>query len=375
MRIGINLLYLIPGLVGGTETYARELISSMMNQISKGDQLIAFCSRETGKTLSDASQLTIITLPVNSINRIGRVLVEQVLLPIHCYKYKIDLLLSLGYSQPLLLPCKSIVTIPDLNWYYHPEDFNIVTRIFLKYLSTISAYRSNAIIAISQSTKDSVMSIMKIKPVKIHVIYLGASFSRVASADNGKVVRSKYSLPKHFILTVLSHYPHKNLETLIQAFLQIQNRWKELHLVIGGTGTGENRILRKKSISKLQNKYIHVLPYVSEDDLASIYQLADVFVFPSAYEGFGLPVLEAMSQNTPVISSNAFSLKEVVGKGGILVDPYDKEGYVLGITELLTNKNMRAKYIKAGLEQVNKFSWDKCSYHTLKLVRTVYETK
>jgi len=372
MYVGINLLYLIPGVVGGTETYARELIKSMLEKISESDKIVIFCSRESEHTFAGTSRLKIVTLPFYSNNRIARIFAEQVLLPIYCVAYKINVLLSLGYSQPLLVPCKTIVTIHDLNWYYHPEDFTKLALFFWKYLTIFSAYKSNAIIAISQSTKNSLISVLNIKPEKVHVIYHGMSKNVEEKNPSISVVARKYALPKKYIFTLLSHYSHKNLETLIHAFMQVQSKAKDLHLVIGGTGTFEARVERQKYLSTLDNKNIHMLPFVDASALATIYENASIFVFPSAYEGFGLPVLEAMSHDVPVISSNAYSLKEVVGSGGILVNPFDVEEYVSSINKILKDAIVRKKYVLAGRKQVHKFTWDKCATETLNLIQRLY---
>jgi len=373
MQVGINLLYLIPGVVGGTETYARQLIISLLSKIEDSDKLIVFCSREMSATIKSTDKLIVATLPFYSENRVMRLFAEQILLPIACLKYSVSILLSLGYTQPIFLACKSIVTIHDLNWYYHPEDFSMIPRIFLKYLTISSAKHASGVIAISNSTKESLIKVLKINQEKITVIYHGMTKSAVGGASTD-LVKSKYHLPKRYILTILSHYAHKNLATLIKAFISVQKDLSNIHLVIGGTGTNEARLERQKYISSQGNKNIQLLPFIDGSDLDMIYDHATIFVFPSAYEGFGLPVLEAMSHGIPVISSDASSLKEVVGSGGILVDPYDVNQYIMNIKQLLKSNELRHKYIIAGTKQVKKFTWEKCGDETLALIKKIYES-
>lgn len=374
MRIGINLLYLIPDVVGGTETYAKELIAALLSQIGESDELVAFCTRESSTIFSSQPKLRIHILPFHSQNRIARIIAEQTLLPFYSLKEGIDVLLSLGYTQPLLLPCKSVVVIHDLNWKYHPEDFSLIPRIFLQFLTTLSARRSSAIIAISQATKTSIVEHLSIDPNKISVIYHGMTQS-VNHEGAISITRKKYGLPKKYLFTVLSHYVHKNLETLVGAYEAIGKDEASLHLVIAGTGTGNAKRLRAKYIKETGNPKIHLLPHLTNQELAALYQGAEIFVFPSAYEGFGLPVLEAMSHQTPVISSNAYALKEVVASGGILVDPYDVEQYIIAIKQLLKNKTLRQKCIQAGVRQVSKFTWEKCGKETLSLIKKVYAAR
>lgn len=374
MRIGINILYLIPRVVGGSETYARQLIKSILSQIGDDDELVLFCSRETSTTFKSDQKLLIVTLPIYSQNRVARLIAEQVSLPILCYKYGINLLLSLGYTQPCFLPCKSVVTVHDLNWYHHPEDFNLIPRLFLQLLVTMSAKRANAVIAISKSTKQSLVKVLSIDPKKIVVIYHGMT-QPLIDGRAAKLVREKFSIPNKYLFTVLSHYAHKNLATIIQAFIAVQKNASDLHLVIAGTGTGDAKMSRTNYLKQLGNPHIHQLPFVTDQELAAVYHGSEIFVFPSAYEGFGLPVLEAMSHKVPVISSNAYALKEVVGSGGILVDPYNVEQYILSIKKLMKSNMLRQKYIKAGVEQVSNFTWDKCGSETLSLIRNLYATK
>jgi glycosyltransferase involved in cell wall biosynthesis len=374
MRIGINLLYLIPGVVGGTETYAKELVAALHSQLGENDELVIFCSRESGTVFRSQPKLKIVTLPFHSQNRIARIIAEQILLPLYSLKEGIAVLLSLGYTQPLFLSCKSIVVIHDLNWQYHPEDFRLIPRLLLRYLVTLSAWRASAIIAISQATKISIVDHLSIDPNKISVIYHGMTQS-VNHKDFIGSTREKYRLPRRYLFSVLSHYAHKNLETLVSAYLSIQKDEGSLHLVVAGTGTGSAKKLRAKYLKEIGNPKIHLLPHLTDQELAALYQGAEIFVFPSAYEGFGLPVLEAMSHQTPVISSNAYALKEVVGSAGILVDPYDVNQYIIAIKKLISDMQLRQKYIREGVRQASKFSWERSSKDTLALIRKIYDTR
>lgn len=345
MRIGINILYLIPGKVGGTETYARELIP----HLAKDHQLVLFCGRDTAPTFTPSKNIEIVMLPINSKNRVARLLAEQTILPLFCKTHNIDVLFSLGYSAPFLHPCPSAVTIHDLNWFYHPEDFTPVSRFIWKVLTQLSAKFSNHVITDSQASAKSIHDVLTIDEKKIFPILHGTPATL-------EVVPRKPAHP--YIFTVLADYPHKNLSSLLKAFDQISKSYKDIDLIICGLG--------KQPSSSSRIKY---LGYVTRQELAELYAGAAVFVFPSSYEGFGYPVLEAMSYGTPVISSDAYSLSEVVKDGGILVAPYDVPAYVKSISQVSDNPSMRRDLIKKGYKRASELKWESTSKQTLQVLK------
>jgi glycosyltransferase involved in cell wall biosynthesis len=266
--------------------------------------------------------------------------------------------LSLGYSQPFFLPCKSVVTIHDLNWYYHPEDFDIVTGKIWEVITRLSAKFATHVITDSRASRKSLIAVLNLKTEKITAILHGTPTKVVMSRFDRATRLKSLGIHKPYIFTVLSSAPHKNLITLLKSFKSIEDSNKSLSLVVVGLGS--------KSLAK--DSRIKNLGYVTRQDLVALYQESSVFVFPSAYEGFGYPVLEAMQYGVPVISSDAFSLKEVVSKYGLLNPPYEVNGYTKKIKLVLSDKVLYNKLVQEGKTRSNMLSWTITARKTLKII-------
>lgn len=362
MRLGLNILYLIPGGVGGTETYARELIKEMTNQLGSGDELVVYASRETAPTFNNSKQVRIVTVPIYAKNRLSRLLAEQLLLPLYLVRDRISVVFSLGYSSPFLHPCPTVVTIHDLNWYYHPEDFSALNRLIWNILTRLSAATANHVITDSNYSLTSLKKVLKVKNV---TAILHGTPSPITP------VKPKFSLPKKYLFTVSASYPHKNLNTLIKVFNELSKSDPKLYLVICGLSGSGSVSLKNEIKNSPSRERILALGYITRAELSYVYARASVFVFPSAYEGFGYPVIEAMSYGVPVVSSSATSLSEVVGDGGELVDPFDINQYVRAIIKILDNDVYRAQLKMRGKKRSEELNWGSTVRTTLSIIRSL----
>ena len=357
MNIGINVLYLIPSKVGGTETYARELIPALGKKLKEGDQIIIFAGEETAKMFPKLLNIKVISMPIKSSNRFLRILAEQFLLPFYCMHYHVDILFSLGYSAPFFHSFKSIVTIHDLNWYYHPEDFNPINRLIWEYVTRLSAATSNHVVTDSAFSANSIIKILKISPKKVTPILHGVPDKIHLSKQQAHKTLAKLKIKKPYIFTVVAGYPHKNLKTLLHVFAKLVLEFPALSLIVSGL-SGKADSVNSHLIKSLKlSRKVQIVGYVNRVDLAAIYQSAEIFVFPSAYEGFGYPPIEAMSYGVPVVSSNASSLPEVVGDGGFLVNTYNDKEYVRSIRAILDNALKRKTLITKGKKRISELSW------------------
>jgi glycosyltransferase involved in cell wall biosynthesis len=260
-----------------------------------------------------------------------------------------------------------IVTVHDIaRFRFNFDRESLLERLMLK-LDVVGIKRAAHIIATSKHTKDDLMQCLGIPGDKITVIYNGSD-CRVFKPPNGE----GESLNGRFILYVGSERPRKNLGRLFEAFAELRPEFDGLKLVKVGP-VGRSRAYRQNTLRKLNCLAIMddvvFVDYVEETILASYYTSAELLAYPSLYEGFGLPPLEAMCSGCPVVTSNTSSLPEVVGEAGIMVSPTDTGGWVEAMRRVLSNRELRSEMITKGLEQSRKFSWDKTAQQTLEVYR------
>ncbi len=265
------------------------------------------------------------------------------------------------------------MTIFDLSPILYPQFFTRLTRAYIK-LFPLILKNTDQIITISDHSKNDIARIFLIPKDRITITYLGVDEKFKVIEDKKSLDRiiKKYNLPKKFILFVGTIEPRKNLPVLVKAFNKIKNS-RNLKLVIAGEkGWKYEDLFKTIDKLKLENKIIFT-GFVDEDDLPLLYNLAEVFVYPSSYEGFGLPVLEAMGSGCPVITSKVSSLPEICGGAAILVNLNNKEELVDSIKNVIINKQFRSNLRKKSLEQAKRFSWKNCARETLRIYHT-YES-
>jgi glycosyltransferase involved in cell wall biosynthesis len=267
---------------------------------------------------------------------------------------------------------KKIVTIYDIMAFKFPKVSDPVTRFRYRILLYKTLKSSDKIITISNHTKLDLMNYFKIPEDKIKVIYLAANqtYKKLGKNEINEILK-KYDLNNPFILYVGGLAPNKNIERLLESYNIIKNKEISQKLILTGVKR-HNSTSALKTIKKLnlQNDVIFT-GYVPDEDLPGLYNAADLFVYPSFYEGFGLPPLEAMQCGTPVITSNTSSLPEVVGDAGIMINPYDVDELANKMYEVLTNEKLRKEMSKKGLERAKLFSWKKCAEEHLKVYEEV----
>ena len=292
-----------------------------------------------------------------------------------------DLLFIPAHVLPIVHPRRSVVTVHDLGYLYYPQAHRLLDRLYLDLSTRYNARVSTHLIADSLATKRDLIERYGTEPDKITVVYPGydeATFQPVRDGEAIEAVKAKYDITGDYILFVGTLQPRKNLIRLIEAFSNLQPPTSNLQppisniqlLIAGKSGWLYEKIFRR--VEELGLEGTVLFPgYIAAEDLPALLSGARLFVFPSLYEGFGLPVLEALACGTPVVCSNASSLPEVAGDAALLVDPLDVEGLAAALERVLRDEELRAELIERGFEQVRKFSWERCARETLDVLERV----
>lgn len=367
IKIGINLLYLIPGKVGGTETYAKGLIEGL-REVDKVNEYYLFCNRENRNHFTETGNFKVVALQLKASNRAARVLYEQLVLPFQTLKYEIDVLHSLGYVAPFVNFCPSLVSIYDLNWHFHPEDFSISENRALKFLVPNSAKACDLVVTSSNSSKKAIVDVLGVSKRNVKVVYGGVpKLKKPYSISRLK----KLGIDRKYIYTVSASHPHKNLITLLKAFLILKDDGYDVDLVVVGLrGRAQGDVLEFIKNNKL-SKRVKIMGWVSDKDLSTLYKYSEVVAFPSLHEGFGFPLVEAFVSGKPVVSSDYFSLKEVAGNAAVLIDPLRPDEIADGLKKVLDNPEYKKQLARKGKERSTLFSWEKSARETLKLYRSL----
>lgn len=286
-----------------------------------------------------------------------------------------DVLFVPAHVLPLIHPRRSIVTVHDLGYLHYPEAHTSSARRYLDWSTRWNALRATAVLADSEATRSDLIRSYGAVPEKIHVVYLGrdTGLTRVDDPLRLDDMRTRYGLGGRYLLYVGTLQPRKNLERVVQAFERIcgLSDLADLQLVLAGKqGWLYETLFRQVARAGLRGRVIFP-GYVADEDLGALLSGAEAFVFPSLYEGFGIPVLEAGGCGVPVITSNTSSLPEVAGDAALLVDPLDVDAIADAMYRLVTDASLRAELARRGLENVKRFSWEKCARETLAILESV----
>jgi len=368
MRVGINLLYLIPGIVGGTEAYAAGLLHGL-DRLDNQNEFIIFLNKESANwPIPQATNFVRVMCPVAAINRGHRYFFEQFRLPRTLKKYEVDVVHSLGYIGPLRTPCPAVVTVPDLNYTAIGHTMPIYKRYLLRFFSAQAAQRAKAVITISSYSKSVICDELKILPNKVTVTLLGPRWNKnFISLDVTSKIKASYGISGPYLVAFGGGALHKNILRLLKAFTELKKELSYKLVLIGRLPTNVNP--GELSGDIISTGYVpaeHVLPLLSG---------AEIFVLPSLYEGFGLPVLEAQQAGVPVVCSTSGSLPEVAGEAAVFFDPYSVEDIADKIARVARDPVLRDKLRQKGLANIQRFSWEETAWETMAVYQQLYKTK
>jgi glycosyltransferase involved in cell wall biosynthesis len=301
---------------------------------------------------------------------------EQIHVPWILRRERPDVYHAPHYVLPAAVRCRSVVTIHDCIHLMFPQYLpNRAAYAYARASMWAAARRSHRILTVSEASKRDILDLFNVTPDKIVVVYnaIDEHFSATPSAEHVARVRERYQLDHKFVLYVGNIKPHKNLVRLIEAFSQLRRTHDDLKLLIIGDEISKLPALRRAVHRLKLHKHVRFLGYLKDDTLTVLYRLASVFVFPSLYEGFGLPALEAMASGTPVVTSNVSSLPEVTGGAAVLVDPYDVDSIGNGMRRVLDDPAFADELRIRGLARAREFSWERSVAKTRRVYREVAE--
>ncbi len=351
----------------GIGTYVSNLVRQLA-RLDRDTEYVLFARPEDAPEV-EALGRNFRTVPLRAPNYSVR---EQFSLPLSLARSGATLFHAPHYVLPPLTPCRAIVTIHDCIHLRFPQYLpNRLAHAYAWSQCWAATRRARRVLTVSEASKDDIIHFFDIPESKVTVIpnAIDERFHAPRAEEEMVRVRERYQLPERFIMYAGNVKPHKNLERLIDAFVEVRKRgFDDVGLLLTGTEVSRYTMLRRAVHRHNLHRHVRFLGYQTTDTLAVLYRLADVFVFPSLYEGFGLSPLEALACGTPVVASNVSSLPEVLGDAAVLVDPHDPAAIAEGITRVLENADLRATLYEKGLDRVGYFSWEQ----SVRRIRRIY---
>jgi glycosyltransferase involved in cell wall biosynthesis len=365
VRIAIDATS-VPRQRAGAGTYICNLVQALA-QVDRENTYFVFAKRETfdGRSLQrDGFRLVPVRLP----SRLARMLWEQAMLPLHLRRLGVDVLHSPHYTTPLASAgWRRVVTFHDVTFFLLPRRYPLLRRLYFQGASRAGARLADLAIAVSETVKGDVVRHLGLPAESVWVVPLapGPGFHPLEDSARMETVRGRYGLPLRFILNVGTLEPGKNQATLVRAFHRLKQQGLEQGLVIAGQkGWMYEKLFRLVDGLDLRDD-VRFVGHLPEDDLAAVYNMADLFVFPSLYEGFGLPPLEAMACGLPVVASRAPALAEVLDGAALLVDGRDASALAEASAKVLRDKRLRSRLRRQGPERASQFSWQRTARGTV----------
>jgi glycosyltransferase involved in cell wall biosynthesis len=372
VHVGLNLIFLVPREMSGLETYARELIPALL-RVRPDLRVTAFVNREASSDPSWREPVPTVTVPVSGRRRSSWVRGEQLLLPRLAQRAGVDVVHSLASTAPAWGSFRRVVTIHDVIYRIHPEAHPGWRSHALRVLVPLAARRSDRVIVPSNSTRDDLVRLLKVPEEKIDLVPNGLGTASATHWDSEDELRGRYHLgARPLVLTVSLKRPHKNLVRLLEAIALIPSERRPI-LILAGHRTPYERELRVRAAELGLIDDTRFLGWVSAEELEGLYRNSTCFVFPSLYEGFGLPILESMARGLPVACSNRGALVEVADEAARMFDPEQPHAIAAAIESLLADSNERERLIRAGRKNAARFTWAETAKRTLESYESALE--
>lgn len=375
MKIGIDARKLSSN-KSGIGYYAYNLIRSALEQ-DCNNEYILYSDKTIGVSFNNSNcKIKILPMRMQSAkyDKLMSPYWQNFILTREMKKDGVDLFFSPNFFKPLLFRKPSIVTVHDLTFFTVPEAFSGLQRLYNKIFLRMSLSKRVKVLTVSECSKKDIQHYYHVKEQNIFITYCAVDdkrFKPISELDSDKnmEVKQKYCLPERFILFVGTIEPRKNVSAILESLKKIKDNKNLAYkfVICGSRGMDFEKVKHTVKDLGLDND-VHFSGYVEDEDLPYIYANAELFVYPSIYEGFGIPPLEAMASEVPTITSDLSSLPEVVGEAACLVDPRNVQQLADSIEQMMNNYEVRESFIHAGKIRVKRFSWDESAATFLKVV-------
>lgn len=364
MRIGMMLR--AHDRPGGIGIYSRNIVKHLIGLDKENEYVLLYNNKDHIGTYNHLDNVTEIYIP--SANQL---LWDQWYALRALKKNNVDIIFNTKFSVPLFTKIKKIMVLHGSSWFVHPELYNKLDILYVKTMMPIYCKAADFLVSNSGLTTNDFINLVGIPSKKVETVHLAAGNEFVPISDENTLskIRQKYKLPERFILTVTSYDPRKNFSTLLKAF-ELCNNKTDLDLVVVGKNChkyGEDFDIKGMGL----NDRIHFTGWIEQSDLPALYSLALAYVFPSVYEEFGIPVVEAISCGCPVISSNTGAIPELLGDAAMLCDPFDYLSIADNIETIANSTTEEEKYKSLGLKRSELFSWDKAARKTIDILEAI----
>jgi len=364
LRIGVNALYLIPGGVGGTEIYLRYLLSAMA-AIDEANEYYIFANRETSSDLFPSRpNFHIVPQPVRAMNRPARILWEQAGLPLAARRHRLDVLFNPGFTAPTLCRCPTVTVFHDLQHKRHPEYFRWFDLPFWRLFLWLAAHRSTRLIAVSEATRADLLRYYRIAESKIRLVPEGVDehFFEVGRRRRDEELRP-------YVLVVSTLHPHKNIDHLVRVFAEFLRGHPQFRLVISGFRGFQGEAIEKLVAELGLKEAVELTGWLPRERLYDLFLRAHAFVYPSRFEGFGLPVIEALAAGVPTACSDIEPLRSNAGDAALLFNPADDSAICDALERIISDAALRSRLAAAGPRRAEAFSWRRAAEATLDLLQ------
>jgi glycosyltransferase involved in cell wall biosynthesis len=353
LRIGINLLFLLPGQVGGTEIYTRNVVNALAS-VDSTNHYFVFHNAETEADITPTqANFTDCPQPVRATSRPARLIYEQTILVGEVIRRRLDVLLNFGLTAPLLCPARMATVFYDLQYKVHPENLSALELLAYRTLLPASARRSKRIVAMSDAARDQLDRYYPWSSSKIDIVPHGIEdrFAQIAVAREAAPVRDD------FILAVSTLDPHKNYDGLLHAFARYRQSHPRKRLIVVGIKGPETERLENLRNELGLNDCVEFTGWIERERLYELFERASAFVSTSRFEGFGIPVLEAIAAGVPTACSSIPSLLEIAAGSARFFDPENVEDIAAALSDVTDNDALRGELIVAGRERSRAFGW------------------